>query len=124
MIVLWAVVTNRPVRPGGRLKIVTWTLATRGAARRAHPRVQSRCRPVARGGGTGVMGPAGGAERAAAVPAVVGGGRVRGGAQRARTGRRPVAGAGSVGAPAGRRGPSDRRGRAARPIGEHPVPEL
>jgi hypothetical protein len=28
MIVLWAIVTNRPVRPGGRLKIATWTLAT------------------------------------------------------------------------------------------------
>ncbi len=28
MIILWVVVTNRPVRPGGRLKIATWTLAT------------------------------------------------------------------------------------------------
>jgi len=28
MIILWAVLTNRPVRPGGRLKIATWTLAT------------------------------------------------------------------------------------------------
>jgi hypothetical protein len=28
LIVLWVVVTNRPVRPGGRLKIATWTLAT------------------------------------------------------------------------------------------------
>ncbi len=27
MIVLWVVVTNRPVRPGGRLKIAAWTLA-------------------------------------------------------------------------------------------------
>jgi hypothetical protein len=28
MIVLWVTVTRRPVRPGGRLKIATWTLAT------------------------------------------------------------------------------------------------
>jgi len=28
MIVLWVIVTNRPVRPGGRLRIATWTLAT------------------------------------------------------------------------------------------------
>jgi hypothetical protein len=28
MVVLWVAVTNRPVRPGGRLKIATWTLAT------------------------------------------------------------------------------------------------
>jgi hypothetical protein len=28
MIILWVVVTNRPVRPGGRLKIATWTIAT------------------------------------------------------------------------------------------------
>lgn len=27
MIVLWVVVTNRPVRPGGRLRVATWTLA-------------------------------------------------------------------------------------------------
>jgi hypothetical protein len=28
MIILWVTVTSRPVRPGGRLKIATWTLAT------------------------------------------------------------------------------------------------
>jgi hypothetical protein len=28
MIVLWVTVTRRPVRPGGRLKIATWTVAT------------------------------------------------------------------------------------------------
>jgi hypothetical protein len=28
MIVLWVIVTNRPVRPGGRLRIATWTIAT------------------------------------------------------------------------------------------------
>jgi hypothetical protein len=28
MIILWVVITNRPVRPGGRLKIAIWTLST------------------------------------------------------------------------------------------------